>query len=48
MDKSEFNKLILNCFDEINEKYYSDLKNIWNKEEIGSTILIDDYLMPFL
>ncbi len=48
MDKREFNKLLLSYFDEINEKYSNDLENIWDGEEIGSTILIEDYLMPFI
>ncbi len=48
MEASEFNSIVLKHFDEIKEKYVFDKKNEWDGEEIGSTILIEDYLMPFV
>ncbi len=48
MEKREFNSIVLQHFEEIKEKYEFDKKNIWDDEEIGSTILIEDDLMPFI
>lgn len=48
MEKREFNSIVLQHFEEIEEKYEADKKNIWDDEEIGPTILIEDDLMPFI
>lgn len=48
MENIDFNKIILNYFNEIKEKYIQDIEKIWNDEEMGSTILIEDYLMPYI
>lgn len=48
METSKFNKIVLSHFSEIKDKYDLDLLNEWDGEEIGSTILIEDYLMPFI
>ena len=48
MEISEFNAIVLKYFDEIKEGYIFDKENEWDGEEIGSTILIEDYLMPFV
>lgn len=48
MKISEFNKIVLEHFKEIKNKYELDVKDEWDGEEIGSTILIEDYLLPFI
>ena len=48
METSKFNKIVLSHFSEIKGKYDLDVLNEWDGEEIGSTILIEDYLMPFI
>lgn len=48
METSKFNKIVLSHFCEIKNKYDFDVVNEWDGEEIGSTILIEDYLMPFI
>lgn len=48
MEKNEFNSIVLKHFDEIKKKYMFDKDNEWDGEEIGSTILIEDYLMPYV
>lgn len=48
MKASEFNSIVLKYFEEINKKYKFDKENEWDGDEIGSTIIIEDYLMPFI
>ncbi len=48
MEKSKFNSIVLKYFNEIKEKYLFDVKNEWDGEEVGSTILIEDYLLPYV
>lgn len=48
MEKSKFNSIILKYFIEIKDKYLLDVKDEWDGEEIGSTILIEDYLLPYI
>ena len=48
MEKNKFNKIVLKYFEEIKYQYESDKKNIWDNEDIGSTIVMEDYLMPFI
>ena len=48
METSKFNKIVLSHFSEIKDKYDLDVLNEWDGEEIGSTILIEDYLMLFI
>lgn len=48
MKANEFNSIVIKYFDEIKDSYLSDKENIWDGEEMGSTILIEDYLMPFI
>ena len=48
--QEQFNliKIVLSHFNEIKNKYDLDVVNEWDGEEIGSTILIEDYLMLFI
>ena len=48
--QEQFNliKIVLSHFNEIKNKYDLDVVNEWDSEEIGSTILIEDYLMLFI
>ncbi len=48
MKANEFNSIVIKYFDEIKDSYLSDKENICDGEEMGSTILIEDYLMPFI
>ncbi len=48
MKANEFNLIVLKHFDQIKGKYISNKENEWDGEEIGSTILIEDYLIPFI
>jgi uncharacterized membrane protein YheB (UPF0754 family) len=48
MERNKFNNLVINYFNEIKDKYLTDVKEEWDGEEIGSTILIEDYLLPFI
>ena len=48
MERNKFNSIIIEYFNEIEDKYLADIKNDWDGEEIGSTILIEDYLLPFI
>lgn len=48
MEKNKFNSIVLNYFIEIKEKYLNDIEKEWEGEEIGSTILVEDYLLPFI
>ena len=48
MEKNKFNEIILKYFKEIKYQYENDKINIWDGEDVGSTIVIEDYLMPFI
>lgn len=48
MERNSFNSIVISYFDEIKDKYMNDVRNEWGGEEIGSTILIEDYLLPYV
>lgn len=48
MEKNEFNSIVLRYFDSLKNAYYHDVEIEWDGEAIGSTILIEDYLMPYI
>ena len=48
MEKNKFNEIVLKYFKEIKNQYEHDKKNIWDNEDIGSTIVFEDYLMPYI
>jgi hypothetical protein len=48
MEKNKFNSIVIEKFEDLKEKYLKDIEFEWDGEIMGSTILIEDYLLPYL
>lgn len=48
MERNKFNEKVIECFSEIKDQYFKAINDEWDGEEMGSTILLEDYLIPYL
>lgn len=48
MKNNEFNLIVLKYFGALKEKYNYATSTEWDGEIMGSTILLEDYLVPYL
>lgn len=48
MENKELNLIVLKYFQNLKKQYSHDVEVEWDGEEMGSTILVEDYLVPFL
>lgn len=48
MDKKEFNNIVLANFPEVKPIYLKEVKDFWEKDEPGATIVVFDYLMSLV
>ena len=48
MENKEFNALLLDKTPEVRPIYEREVKDFWEGEEPGSTIVVEDYLMPLV
>lgn len=48
MGSKDFNKRLVEDIPEVRPAYRKEKKDFWKDEEPGSTIVVEDYLMPFV
>jgi hypothetical protein len=48
MENKIFNSILINNFKELESKYIKEKQDFWDGEEIGSTIVIEDLLLPYI
>ncbi len=46
MENKEFNERLIEAMPEAKDTYLKEKKDFWEYEEPGSTIVVEDYLMP--